>query len=333
MQDRLAIVIPAYKDTFLDQTLQSLDRQTCTNFNVYIGDDNSPYDLEPIVRKFSDRLHITYKRFNNNLGSTNLIGQWERCLQMITDETYFCLFSDDDLMGERCVEQFYQTLNAPSCFDVYHFDIDLIDENGKQLKSCNPYPPVITTEEFLRLLYTYQIDARMPEFIFSTQHFRESGGFINFDLAYRSDNATVLVNARDKGICTIPGAKVLWRDSGINISSNHNDALKSRKVYASIDFFNWLDGYYAHQPVRCPFDLQEWLLLIITDILTLDNGDSQKNMYRALKRIKRVKKNIILYLRCKVYIRCILKKQKKRPNKIWRYLEQNSLTPYSKRQL
>lgn len=51
---RLAIIIPAYKENFLFETLQSLANQTNKDFNVYVGDDCSPYDLQSIVSRFED---------------------------------------------------------------------------------------------------------------------------------------------------------------------------------------------------------------------------------------------------------------------------------------
>lgn len=75
MSNNLAIVIPAYKDAYLDKTLNSLSQQTDKNFVVYIGDDNSPYELEKIVNKYLEKLNITYRRFDTNSGGTNLVRQ------------------------------------------------------------------------------------------------------------------------------------------------------------------------------------------------------------------------------------------------------------------
>ena len=41
-QNNLAIVIPAYKSTFLPAALDSIAAQTCQDFTLYIGDDCSP---------------------------------------------------------------------------------------------------------------------------------------------------------------------------------------------------------------------------------------------------------------------------------------------------
>ena len=37
----LAIIIPAYKGRFLGEALESLARQSCMDFTVYVGDDCS----------------------------------------------------------------------------------------------------------------------------------------------------------------------------------------------------------------------------------------------------------------------------------------------------
>lgn len=331
MPNNLAIVIPAYKDLYLSKTLDSLSKQTDKNFTVYIGDDASPYPLEQIVNDYKQLLNITYHRFDDNLGSVNLVRQWERCLQLIYDEEYFCLFSDDDLMEPTCIEMFHKSLEQNDSFDVFHFDIHIIDSNDTLIKSCNNYPTTLSVEKYLRLLYTNQIDARMPEFIFKTRHFQQSGGFVYFDLAYRSDNATVMVSAKDRGIYTIPKARILWRDSGINISSSQNKELRVRRTYASIDFFNWMESYYLqNRQTACPFSLEERLLLIISDILALFDLVPQKALYKALKKVNEVKKSYLLYLRCRLYIMITLRRSRKH-KRYFSYIKEHCLTPYSKK--
>lgn len=311
MANKLAIIIPAYKDAFFNKTLESLAQQTNKNFTVYIGDDNSPYNLEKIVSEYSNQLNIIYKRFPTNLGSTDLVLQWNRCLSMIQDEDFFCLFSDDDIMEPTCVENFYKSLQTNGDFDIFHFDINLINAKGEVTSECPPYPSVLSADNFLYMLYTNRIDARMPEFIFKTQHFYASGGFINFDLAYRSDNATVIASAKDKGIYTIPFSKILWRNSGVNVSANPDTQLKIRRTYASIAFFNWLEDYYKQRKEPCPLHTKRRLKLIISDILTLTDCTSQKELYRALKQSNSIKHNYLQYLRWKLYMINKIRKQKK----------------------
>ncbi len=58
MEEKIAIVIPAYKCRFLRQTLDSIVVQTCRSFTVYIGDDASPQNLKEIVSDYADKLSI-----------------------------------------------------------------------------------------------------------------------------------------------------------------------------------------------------------------------------------------------------------------------------------
>lgn len=74
MEEKIAIVIPAYKCRFLRQTLDSIVVQTCRSFTVYIGDDASPQNLKEIVSDYADKMNIVYRRFDTNLGGVDLLG-------------------------------------------------------------------------------------------------------------------------------------------------------------------------------------------------------------------------------------------------------------------
>ena len=102
-QNNLAIVIPAYKSTFLAAALDSIAAQTCKDFILYIGDDCSPNNLGEIVDGYRDKINLVYKRFDTNLGGKDLVAQWERCIDMTQGEDWLWLFSDDDVMEKNCV--------------------------------------------------------------------------------------------------------------------------------------------------------------------------------------------------------------------------------------
>ena len=111
MKNKLAIVIPAYKSTFLSAALDSIASQTCKDFTLYIGDDCSPNNIGEIVDRYRDKINLVYKRFDSNLGGRDLVAQWERCIDMTQDEPWLWLFSDDDVMERNCVEEFYKEVN------------------------------------------------------------------------------------------------------------------------------------------------------------------------------------------------------------------------------
>ena len=65
---QLAIIIPAYKATFLTAALDSIAAQTCKDFTLYVGDDCSPEPIGNIVEQYRDKIDLVYQRFETNLG-------------------------------------------------------------------------------------------------------------------------------------------------------------------------------------------------------------------------------------------------------------------------
>lgn len=68
MTHQLAIIIPAYKATFLTAALDSIAAQTCKDFTLYVGDDCSPEPIGNIVEQYRDKIDLVYQRFETNLG-------------------------------------------------------------------------------------------------------------------------------------------------------------------------------------------------------------------------------------------------------------------------
>lgn len=250
----LAIIIPAYKDTFLRRTLESVARQTDKRFHVYIGDDCSPYPIGEIVREYESRIQLTYKRFESNLGGRDLVGQWKRCIDMSEDEPYLWLFSDDDEMDPRCVEVF---LNRPAQVRdnaLTHFNIRVIDADDRLISSPENFPPEISAEEYLHLKLTGRIISYVVEFVFPRSLYDKVGGFENFDLAWGSDFITWLKMAANTayGILTLPGAEVRWRCSGENISPKKDRPTMIRKILSLTENAAYIKEIIKKEPEKFP---------------------------------------------------------------------------------
>ena len=262
-QYNIAIIIPAYKSEYLTTTLDSLVKQTDESFNVYIGDDNSPNNLFEIVEKYTDKLNLLYKKFNENLGGKDLVAHWNRCMEMPKDEEWFILFSDDDILDPDCIRLLQQEIQNTN-YDVHHFNLKIIDANGNLLNSPTAYPKHLPALDFFKLLYTYKIDARMPEFAFRISHFRETGGFIPFELAMCSDNATVISCAYVKGINTIENTYVRWRNSGKNVSAATESKPVNIKMFeALVSFFNWMNTFCKNKGEKTPLSLHQRMAFLL----------------------------------------------------------------------
>lgn len=239
----IAIVIPAYKDTFLTETLESISNQTDKDFTLYIGDDNSPYQLLDIVNKYKEKINIKYTRFNDNLGGNNLVSQWERCIALVDNEEWIWLFSDDDYMPPQCIETFKKELSKNKHYDLYRFNVEVINRERKVIKKVI-YPNLLSSLSLYKGKVLGKLDCYVVEYIFSRKIYKEQGGFIPFDLAWGSDLATWVKYGMNNKIKTIAYPHISWRSSGENISTIESEKIVCRKLHALISFLKWGEIYF-----------------------------------------------------------------------------------------
>jgi glycosyltransferase involved in cell wall biosynthesis len=238
-------MIPAYKATFLPAALDSIAAQTCKDFTLYVGDDCSPEPIGRIVEQYRDKIELVYQRFDTNLGGKDLVAQWERCIAMSQDEPYIWLFSDDDVMEPNCVEQLLKTIDATQgTYDLYHFDVKEINDEGKMTKQLPAYPQVLSAYDYYKGKTSGKYRSYVVENVFSRRVYEQSGGFIKFDLAWGSDVATWCIFSNDKGMYSIPKALIGWRRSSQNITPNKSLLISERKLMARCASLNWAYDFF-----------------------------------------------------------------------------------------
>jgi glycosyltransferase involved in cell wall biosynthesis len=243
----LAIIIPAYKEAYLNKTLSSLAQQTNLNFDVYIGDDCSPHNLKPIIDKYRTQLNISYTRFAKNTGAKNIVNQWSRCIDLVNNDTkWLWLFSDDDIAASNCVENFYDSIALKGeRFDVYRFNTVTIDNNDAVIQRNPTGPEEESSEQMAYHLLKSKRGNSMPDHIFSREIYKKCGGFVFTDYAQGADWAMSILFSKNKGISIIPGAEVYWRYSGQNISSTAT-LQKAQMLYGHLQFIDWCLNHFKY---------------------------------------------------------------------------------------
>lgn len=236
---KLAIVIPAYKSLYFRDALNSVVNQTNKNFNLYIADDNSPDDLSLIVEEFMDKMDIVYKKFVNNLGGENLVNHWKRSIELCANEEWIWLFSDDDLMPEDAVERFFNFIESHKNAELVRFNSKIIDKESNITFECSLHPEWESAVSFLNRRFIGEAYSFIVEYVFKKELYLRNGGIVNFPAAWASDDATWALFGKEKGIFTISGEPVLWRQSGINISSDKTN-YSHKKIDASIKFVQFI---------------------------------------------------------------------------------------------
>ncbi|MDE5789715.1 MAG: glycosyltransferase family 2 protein [Muribaculaceae bacterium] len=290
----LAIIIPAYKKDYLEQTLESLLSQTCKDFHVYIGDDASPFDLYSIITRYQDKLPLTYHRFEKNLGAKDLVGQWERCIKLSKDEKWIWLFSDDDVMEEKCVEAFYRKIQEMPRISLIHYNLSILDEfNNGKISNLGKWLPQISAGQFLEGKLRGKIISFVVEFIFTREIYNKIGGFRKYDLAWGSDFMTWLQMASltNEGITTIdyPLSKVIWRKSNHNISPDMSRPIIFRKINSLIENAYFIKSQLQQYPERfIPLAFSfRWIRFPLGEIWRNRNILSVKQIYYLIVKYLR----------------------------------------------
>ena len=230
----LAIIIPYYKLTFFEATLDSLAVQTNQNFKVYVGDDASPESPTDLLSKYQGKLNFLYHRFETNLGGISLTQQWERCIALAGNEEWIMILGDDDVLGENVVEAFYYDIEGITrVSNVIRFASMKIDGDGISISKIYSHP---RNEKSIDFIFR---DSRssLSEYVFNKKQILNIG-FKDFPLAWFSDVLAVLEFSDFKEVITINEAVVYIRITDLSISGNQNN-LKS-KAKATFYFYHYL---------------------------------------------------------------------------------------------
>lgn len=240
MIPELTIIVPAYKGRTLLETLKSIESQTSREFRLLVVDDGSPDDIESIVSTIPSAEYI---RFSENLGGRDLVGHWNRCVELACTK-YVWLFSDDDIMDPTCVESFLNELVRNPGYRVFRFNTRVDNLETGVIEDNPMHPPLENGMEFLIAKISGQRNSYMPEYLFAKDAFDENNrSFVRFPFAWNSDDASWGLFAGNSRIRTIAGPRVTWRLGGGNISSDTGNSVW--KAAADLEFSIWAHARFG----------------------------------------------------------------------------------------
>lgn len=125
--------------------------------------------------------------------------------------------------------------------NVFRSLVQIIDEDNLVISKTGFVPHFESAHDYLLNRVLGNRYHFMPDIIFRTNKLKKTE-FINFPLAWYSDEATCFLQALDGGIITLNKYLVNWRYSGSNISAIGNIL---ERVKAGIDYQKWLETYIS----------------------------------------------------------------------------------------
>lgn len=237
---KYSFVLPAYKGDFFRDAVNSILSQTYIDFELVIVDDCSPVDLRALISDRLDDCRITYYRNEVNVGSQSLVYQWNKSISKAKGE-YVILASDDDLYDKDYLMNMDKLIGEFKQAKVFRPHVTYINSLGEAIGSELNVDGILSREEYLELFLEGSIFSGVPQYVFCRETLMESGGFVDFPLAWFSDDATILLMSSG-GIACSSTAKFYFRKSSISLSNVRGTAsVVIKKIVAAIKYHQFLE--------------------------------------------------------------------------------------------
>lgn len=240
---KFSVVVPTFKDNYLEECISSILNQTYSNFELIIVNDASPYDIDSIVSRFKDN-RIKYYRNKINSGAENVVDNWNICLSYSTGDYLICM-GDDDRLCPNCLAEYNQLIEKYPDVKVLHARTELIDENGDFLRYQFERPEWESVYAFIYNRCKFRCDQYIGDFCYEVDTLRKLGGFFKMPLAWGSDDITAVKSAAIAGIANTQKVAFQYRVNRHTISNTGSTEVKIKSIYKEIE---WYHGFLTNKP-------------------------------------------------------------------------------------
>jgi len=226
---KFTIVIPAYKDKYLREAIESVLIQSCEDFELIVLDDASPYPISEIVEQYVNDSRVKFFRNDINVGAINVVDNWNKCLSLASGEYLICM-GDDDCLSADCLEIYSNYIDKyPEC-NLFHGGTEMIDEQSDfiNIQEGRPLRESVYSMAWHRLMR--KREQYIGDFLFKISKLKEVGGFYHLPLAWASDDISAYRVAFDLGVVNLPEIVFKYRINTINITSTGNVMIKLNAI-------------------------------------------------------------------------------------------------------
>ena len=234
---KYSFVLPAFKNDYLKEAIDSILSQSYKDFELIIIDDASPYNLSSIINQYDDK-RISFYKNETNIGGRNLVHNWNKCLQYAKGD-YVILASDDDIYCPCFLEQINDRSEKYPQVDIIRARVCRIDSDGIITDIEQIYKPFMPFSEFV-FYWSKGIINCIANYAFKRTALLEAGGFVDMPCAWYSDDITI-VNMSFNGIATTDDALFYFRTSDKSISWTFNQETIRKKWKANGMFYQWFN--------------------------------------------------------------------------------------------
>ena len=261
---KFSVTIPAFKDKYLKETIDSVLAQTYPNYEVVIVNDASPYDLDSIVCQYDDS-RIRYFKNEKNCGAKDVVDNWNICLSHAIGEFVMCI-GDDDKLTPRCLQDFADLIEKYPELDLYHARSEIIDDDSNFVCLLEKRPE---WESVYSLMYNPR-NTHLGDWLFRTEALRKNGGFYKLPYGWQSDDISAFIAAASHGVANTQEVGFQYRGNSLSIS--HDLTCIEDKIEAVIASVKWRLAFVADKHANNTED-QKLIELIKRDAVLYEHRE------------------------------------------------------------
>ena len=231
---KFSVLIPIIKGKFLNIAIDSVLKQTFSDWELILYNDCSPDDIDGIVGQYKN-YKIKYFKGEKNIGLEDPSKTWNKMVSVANGE-YVCILGDDDYISENYLEEINKLILKYPKVSLFRAKVIKVDEKNKTILEGDNLPEFETWDQ---MLYGRNVIKRLQstsEFVIKKNALDKIGGYINFPRACGSDDATYVALSKENGVVSTNDASAYWRKSSLNISDNDS---RETNYYKLRFFLEW----------------------------------------------------------------------------------------------
>ena len=238
-----SVTIPAFKAKFLKECINSVLSQSYNDYEIIIVNDNSPEDIDTIVKSF-DSPHIRYYRNEIGFGAEHVVDNWNKCLEYAQGDFIICM-GDDDRLKTNCLANFVTLIKKYPDLDVFYSRTEIINEHSEVIKILEERPE---RESVYEMIFNRWNGGKMfiGDYLYRTENLRRQGGFFNLPFAWGSDAITAYQTAGQKGIANTKEVGFQYRVNNQTISRSTQN-IKGKLEALRIER-KWFESFFKQEP-------------------------------------------------------------------------------------
>lgn len=132
---KVSVEIPVFKHHFLNDAIQSVLRQTYTNWHLYLLSDGASRKANRIMGEWSETPRISV-RFEENAG----VGPSRRKLTEWSTSEYILPMDDDDILFSECLSQMVARMDAHPEAGILRAKRVFLDRKSRRVDKAQWFP-------------------------------------------------------------------------------------------------------------------------------------------------------------------------------------------------